>query len=357
MNTLDKLFRVMMLTLLCGLALSFTACDDDEDDEEEATMTIYELVSADSDLSDLKSYIDADAELKGYAEGTTTHTLFAPNNAAFTKLEATLGSSLDIVAPDIVKATMLFQFVADDVSSDELVNGSFETLQGENIVGNGDGTIATGGSDDAVEVLEADIAATNGTVHVIETILIPPTLFATIGVNLGKLSQPILLGADFTILASAIAKADTYAAENELTTLTSILIGETAYTVFAPSNATFEAGSITADTYTAQQWYGIIANHVIVGSVAGSTLETCDEFSTLYTLDGVNFGALEIFNNTDVVEADNGIGVYIDSNGDVDCTLADSGASLTNLDAEVAIADAFEASNGILHVIAGVLAP
>ena len=359
MNKLQEILKGLLLVVLMGSLVTFTSCDEDNDDDEPvATMTLSELMAADANLSRLKGWMESDAELKAILEGTATHTLFAPNNAAFAKLEETLGSSLDIVAPQIVGAVLRFQLTAGNVVSADVAGGSFVSLQGESIVGNADGTIATGGSDTNVETITPDLAATNGTMHVIETIMIPPTLFASIGLNLGKISQAILLGKDFTILASGIAKADEFAAGASQPTITSIITSDftstkVKYTFFAPSNGTFEAGSITAATYTGQQWYGIIMNHIVAGeaNVEASELTTCAAFNTLIG------GELVFFNNTDVVPAANGIGVYIDSDGNVDCTLEDKGASLGGLNAEVAIAAASTGSNGVIHVIAGVLAP
>lgn len=357
MNRLDKLWKLAFSILIAGALITFSSCDEDSG-EPEPTETLAQLLAADTQLSTLAAYIEADAELQAIVEGSATYTLFAPNNAAFTKLETLLGSSLDDVAPSIVASVLRFHFSTTIVAEDGIANASIATLQGESVLGNGDGTIQTGGSDEMVEVLDGDIRATNGVMHKVETILVPPTIYEAIGLNLGKLSQPILLGADFTILAAGIAKADEFATGASQTTISSILISDFTstnikYTVFAPSNATFEAGSITADTYTGQQWYGIIMNHIVAGeaNVVQSDLTTCASFSTLAG------ASLVVFNNTDVVPADNGVGIYFDSNGDVVCDLSDQGASLTNLDAELALPAAYTATNGLLHVIAGVLAP
>ena len=145
-------------------------------------------------------------------------------------------------------------------------------------------------------------------------------------------------------------------------TITATLIGDpdniTYLTVFAPTNATFESANITADSFDAATWDAIIRNHVVIGQgtatndlVQPSDLTTCATFTTAAG------GTLTIFNDTNTVPADNGLGIFIDSDGDVDCTLADMGASLTNLDAEVAVADAAAGINGTIHVIAGILTP
>ncbi|MEO1254305.1 MAG: fasciclin domain-containing protein [Bacteroidota bacterium] len=132
-------------------------------------------------------------------------------------------------------------------------------------------------------------------------------------------------------------------------------------TVFAPTNATFASAQITVDTYDAATWEGILRNHIVKGqgnddaandntlTLDPGDLTTGAEFTTLAG------ATLLFFNNTDAIPADNGLGIFIDSNGDVD--LQDQ-ATFTNFDAEVVLPDADGGSaNGRVHVIAGVLAP
>jgi uncharacterized surface protein with fasciclin (FAS1) repeats len=362
MDTFKNLLRGLFSILLIGTIVTFSSCSDDDDAAAPApTKTLSGLMAENTDLSILSGYLQADPGLKALVDGSTTHTLFAPDNAAFAKLEALIGP-LELVAPQIISATLYFHFTVGDVESSKIANGTFVTLQGESIIGNADGTIKTGGSDESVEVLKKDELATNGRMHVVETILIPPTLFSAIGANLGKLSQPILLGANFTMLAQAIAKADIFATESSLTTITSILAGDAVHTVFAATNETFEAAAAGGQDLLAlpgSSLYGLIMNSMTAGIVNEADMVNCYTMPTLFAVEGVGFGELEIFFNTTALPAQNGIGVYFDSTfgGNVDCTLADQGASLANLDAELALAAAFTASNGLLHVTAGVLSP
>jgi len=342
MKNLNFLTRGLFSLLLAFSLVTFTGCGDDDPSTPVATETLYELVTADSDLSQLKVFIDADAELKGYLEGATEYTFFAPNDAAFEKLKALLGTDdLTSVAPSVIGAVLRFHFAVGNFASSAIAGGTISTVQGESIVGNADGTIFTGGSDESVIVLAADIAATNGVMHKVETILIPPTIFLAIGANLGKLSQPLLLGANFTTLAAGITKADAFAAGASQTLITSILAGEDEYTVFAPSNGTFEAASLTVDSFTGEQWYGIITNHVISGTVTAANITAP---SVLTALSG---GTLTVLTLDAPTNPEAGIltGIAIDSSGD------------TTPEAQVAVGDAFAASNGVLHVIAGILTP
>ncbi|MFY0627843.1 MAG: fasciclin domain-containing protein [Reichenbachiella sp.] len=372
---MKHLLKLMSLFMLVGVVMTFSNCSED-DDEEVPTESLYQLMASNSDLSTLKGWIDADPELVSILEGTTNHTFFAPSNEAFVALEESLGSSLDLVNPYIVATVLRFHLVQDEVQGSEIANGSFPTLQGEAIIGNPDGTILTGGSNSNVEASPQDILATNGRMHLVNRALVPPEeIFSVIVAHLNKLTQPILLGADFTVLAEAIVIADTWAAGagDNYPSLAGLLSGTDYYTVFAPTNATFyaaaeveegdDAATIEAKIeafFTAvgggPGLYGIISNHVVPAATSADVIlpedmTTCNSFTTLAY-------QLEAFNNTEVVPADNGVGIYFDSNGDVDCTLADGGVSLANLDAELVVSNAFPAAgNGVLHVIAGILAP
>lgn len=365
LTTLMK--RLLALTMVASMFV-FAGCGDDDDGGEPApTQTLYEIMQDDSDLTQLEAYIDANATLKAALQGDAEYTLFAPTDAAFDLLKATLGvSDLNQVAPDVIASVLAFHVSAGAKTKAELAGGSFATLQGEDITINADGTVKDGGSVNSVAIVEADIKATNGIMQKVDRILIPPNLFAFIGAHLTKVSQSILLGASFTVLADGLTEADTYAAANSLPSLTDVLKGSTKITMFAPTNATFEAAAATAGvsledylaTITAESWYAIIANHIVVGdNNAGDTNEIIDE-GELTT--GAEFttqfgGTITVFNNTAAIPADNGIGIYLDGNGDVD--VADSG-TYGNLDAEVVVLNAAGApSNGTLHVIAGVLSP
>lgn len=330
--------------LLSASVLFLTSCGDDEEDEptpSTTTSNLYETMKANSNLSQLSSFIDANADLKAALESTDPTTFFAPTDAAFDNLKLLLGvDDLNSVAPQVIEDVLKFHVVAgQSLSAAQLIDaGSATTVQGEDVVMNPDGTIATGGSNTMVEVSSPDVAATNGTMHVVGTILIPPTIFATIGANLGKLSQAVFLSADFTTLAAAIAKADEYAATNSLTTITSVLTGEDDYTVFAPGNAVFEAASITLDTYDGMTWYGIITNHAVPGIAAAGDISLNDAFTT------VAGGTLTVTSTDAPTDPDNGIltGIVVTS---------------ANGQAQVAVGDAFSASNGVVHAIAGVLVP
>lgn len=272
--------------LLSFSLLTFTGCgDDDGPSIPVPTETLYQLMSSRSDLSQMKAFIDADATLLGYANGTTAYTLFAPNDAAFETLKATLTvDDLTTVAPSVIGSVLLFHFSAGAKTKAEITNNSFTTVQGEENEGNADGTLLRGGTNSNVVIAEADVQAINGTMHVVETILIPPTIFESIGENLGTIAQPYLLGAVFTDIVGVIGVADSDVPSGEMS-ISGILSDRTGtlYTAFLPANAVLDGvaaaagltkeqliGSLTASPAAAR---GFLLNQISnTGIVKGSDI-------------------------------------------------------------------------------------
>lgn len=357
---LAKIFSLPAMAL--GL-LIFTGCGGDDDEGEVPTMDIVELISAskfqqasgtpaDESLDSLVKYLSVYPDLIELLGGSAEYTVFAPSNTAFISLLATPGFPEDItdINPDIVKGVLTYHVVSGIKKSEDLTAGTIVTsAQGEDIEVNANGTLKTGSTNQAIAVVTPDQLATNGVVHVMATVLIPPSVGATLTPILGTNAGTLLLGAPFSTLAAGIQLGNTFAEANELPTLTSILAGSANHTVFAPTNETFEAGQITANTFTGEQWYGIIANHVIVGEII-----TPDDLTTGATFDTAAGGTILVFNNTTAIPAQNGIGVYLDGNGSVDLT---DQTTFTTFDAEVVLPNAAENTNGVVHVIAGVLSP
>jgi len=360
-------FRMLKLLSLPAMALGlliFAGCGGDDEEEEVPTLDIVELISSTEfqqsstvesteALDSLVKYLTVYPDLIALLGGTTEYTVFAPSNAAFISLLATPGFPEDIadINPDIVKGVLSYHVVAGTKLAADLTSGTSVTtlFNSEAIVVNADGTLKTGATNQAIVVLNPDNKATNGVVHVTGSVLISPSVGATLTPILGTNAGTLLLGAPFTTLAAGIQLGNAFAEANDLPTLTSILAGATDHTVFAPTNETFAAGEITANTFTGQQWYGIIANHVVVGEVIGTA-----DLTTGASFDTAAGGSLLIFNNTAVIPARNGVGIYIDGNGSV--SLANP-ATFTTFDAEVVVPNAAETGNGVIHVIAGVLSP
>ena len=100
-------------------------------------------------------------------------TVFAPTDAAFAALpEGTLDSLLKPENKDQLKAILLYHVVSGKVMSTDLKGTiNAETLQGDTIeiVASSKGVTVNGAN-----VASADVAASNGVIHVIDAVLLPP---------------------------------------------------------------------------------------------------------------------------------------------------------------------------------------
>ncbi|MBC8058243.1 MAG: fasciclin domain-containing protein [Rhizobiales bacterium] len=101
-------------------------------------------------------------------KGKGPFTVFAPTDEAFAKVPK---ADLDALLKDKAKLTavLTYHVVAGKVMSKDIKPGKVKTVQGSEL------TIATTGgvTVDAAKVTTADIAADNGVIHVVDTVLMP----------------------------------------------------------------------------------------------------------------------------------------------------------------------------------------
>ena len=140
-------------------------------DDMSSGKTIVEIAAANSNFSTLVTAVKA-AGLAETLSGKGPFTVFAPTNAAFAKLPAgTLDSLLKPENKAKLRAILLYHVVPGTVMSTDIKPGAVKTAEGQDIklaVAGGKVTV-----NDAT-VTTADIKASNGVIHVIDTVLIPP---------------------------------------------------------------------------------------------------------------------------------------------------------------------------------------
>ena len=254
----------MALTLLSGVVV-LSGCGDD--DEPEVSNNVWEVVQKDSRLSMLEAELEK-ADLDAALANTQNITLFAPSDAALEYLLGTLGiDNFDPVSDNIRDAVLTYHVATSILMSSDLSEGQEITtlVPGETITVGAGPVLESGATSDA-EFIETDIEATNGVVHIIDVVLVPPTLGDLIVQTLGTVAQPILISADFSTLAAAIQKAD--AGKDPAETILGALVSLDDVTVFAPVNEVFTAAGITLDTYTAEQWDAIIRGHAVPATLS-----------------------------------------------------------------------------------------
>ncbi|MBC7683523.1 MAG: fasciclin domain-containing protein [Ferruginibacter sp.] len=108
------------------------------------------------------------ADLVPTLKGKGPFTVFAPTDEAFAKIPK---ADLDALLRDKakLKAVLTYHVVAGKVMSTDLKAGDVKTVQGSNVM-----ITTTGGAmvNDA-KVVAADVAADNGVIHAIDTVLMP----------------------------------------------------------------------------------------------------------------------------------------------------------------------------------------
>jgi uncharacterized surface protein with fasciclin (FAS1) repeats len=138
-------------------------------------MNIVETAAGNPAFSTLVAALTA-AELTSALGGTGPFTVFAPSNEAFAKLPK--GTVEDLVLPaNKAKLTAILKLhvVSGKHLAAEFSGKSAEvaTLGGEKVTITGkDGSVHVG----AAKVVTADLAASNGVIHVIDTVLMPAML-------------------------------------------------------------------------------------------------------------------------------------------------------------------------------------
>jgi len=134
-----------------------------------APTTITDTAARTPQLSTLTKLLN-DAGLADTLRGAGPFTVFAPTDEAFKAVPAATMAQL---AKDkaMLVSVLTYHVIPSKVSSAEIKTGNVKTVQGANVAVSKAGTFVT--VEDAV-VTQADVAATNGVVHVIDKVLLPP---------------------------------------------------------------------------------------------------------------------------------------------------------------------------------------
>ncbi|WP_197076715.1 fasciclin domain-containing protein [Hymenobacter terrenus] len=262
---------VLMVALL-GFAV--TSCDDDDDNTPTppatSTQNIVQVAQANPDFTALVAAVTK-ADLATTLSGTGPFTVFAPTNAAFAKLPDPFKTATSIAAITdptqiaTLKDILLYHVLAGNKKAADLNTGPQTTLKAAGSTTNVINLTKTGSTitiNGSSTVRTADVAASNGTIHAIDNVLIAGSSTSGPG-NIVQVAQG---NSDFATLVAAVTKAD----------LGTTLSGAGPFTVFAPTNAAFTelpdpfktATSIAAITDAAQiaTLRNILLYHVLAGN-------------------------------------------------------------------------------------------
>jgi uncharacterized surface protein with fasciclin (FAS1) repeats len=175
LQTISSLSAVLLLAGCASTAPDAAASSEPAAEEapaaaaEAPTSTIVDIAVGNADFSTLVAALQA-AELVDTLSGEGPFTVFAPTNDAFAKLpEGTVESLL--ADKEKLTAVLTYHVVSGKVMAADVVNlTEAATVGGANIAIDASNGVKI---NDAT-VVTADIAASNGVIHVIDTVLLPP---------------------------------------------------------------------------------------------------------------------------------------------------------------------------------------
>ena len=131
------------------------------------THDIVDTAVAAGNFSTLVTAVKA-AGLVETLKGAGPFTVFAPTDAAFAKVpKATLEGLLADKAA--LTKVLTYHVVAGKVMAADVKAGPVKTVQGGNVTMATDGGVTVNGA----KVVAADVAASNGVIHAIDTVLMP----------------------------------------------------------------------------------------------------------------------------------------------------------------------------------------
>lgn len=101
-------------------------------------------------------------------------TVFAPTNDAFKEAGFTTEAAINQADPNVLANILTYHVVAARVYSTNLTTGDVTTAQGGKVsINASNGTVKGKSNNTASAIIGADIPASNGVVHVIDTVLLP----------------------------------------------------------------------------------------------------------------------------------------------------------------------------------------
>lgn len=154
--------KLLSLSALLAVALLFTACDSDRE-------TVVDILTGRDDTSTLVTAVVA-AGLVETLDGDGPFTVFAPNNAAFAALPAGTVEAL-LADPAALTNILTFHVVAGDLKAADVVAvDQLTSVQGSPL----DITVTDAGvMIENANIIEVDLGADNGTVHIIDAVMLP----------------------------------------------------------------------------------------------------------------------------------------------------------------------------------------
>lgn len=292
---------------------TLTACSDNKNDGSPAASSknLVETAVENGNFNTLVTALEITGLDEALADPAASLTVFAPTDAAFEALRQEIGNDAyaNLLASDDLAGILLYHVAGTELTSAEVLaaDGDFvNTLSGKNVVVTLEGSTVMVNN---ATVTDIDLEASNGVIHELDTVIIPPS---------ASITDIVVNGEDFSVLETAVVQAG----------LAGTLSDGGPFTVFAPTNAAFEKlGQETIEAVLENESLlsNILEYHVIEGQVSKATAASLvGQSATMLNEEAAAIDAVDS-------------GLYIDK----------SKISVTNI----------LTSNGVIHVIDSVMIP
>jgi len=237
--------------------------------------TIVQQAQADARFSTLVEALNA-ADLVPVLSNTSSSngfTVFAPTNDAFAKLLTELGVTKEQLLADkaLLASVLTYHVLPTKVTQSQIpVGKAITTVQGGifKIDANGSALVINDGRNRKSQITATDVAASNGVIHVVDTVLLPANK---------NIVQTAQAAPEFSILVEAVTAAG----------LADALSAPGPLTVFAPTNAAF-ANLLTELGITKEQLLAnralltqVLTYHVVNGRVLKADVPVGQPITTL----------------------------------------------------------------------------
>ena len=175
--------RSALVAAALAALLTLSACSSGSDTasetmpEETTVGTIVDVAVAAGNFTTLVAAVTA-ADLVETLSGTGPFTVFAPTDEAFAALPAGVLDALLLPENKALLAQILtYHVVSGKVMAADVTDGDVATVEGQNVMLMTMGGVTVNGA----KVVAADVMASNGVIHAIDAVILPP------GVDVAKL--------------------------------------------------------------------------------------------------------------------------------------------------------------------------
>jgi uncharacterized surface protein with fasciclin (FAS1) repeats len=286
---MKKVFQISKISILLLLIIAIASCSNSDSPNggigngNGASQNILQIAQTKPELSRFVEAINKTG-LVNELSNAGTLTVFAPTNTAFdaSGISSAVINGYSPAEILILKQKLLNHVLGVSKNASELTTGYYKTLSlGDSsttntlsmFINSTSGVVINGGvNNSGASVSNADLLATNGTLHIVDGVILPPTIVNHVKAN-----------ALFTRLLAAVTStpADPF---GDQSSILNTLNTTTSSTLFAPISSAFTTATTNPGGFlvgtTAIQKTRVLQYHLLNGNVLSTSLQDNQDVET-----------------------------------------------------------------------------